>query len=187
MTKTKVSIQGEPGAFHHIACEQYFGSDVEIIFRSTFGEVFDDLLSGKCDFALSAFKSTQFGEIKEANELIKKHSLKPIDQVDIHVNFCLVGLPGTSFGQIKQVYSQVPALVACRDFLEAKLPNAVTNEYYDTAGAAKYVSEQKDPAFVSIASSKAAEIYGLEILAEDISNGAGNVTSFAVLQADSKQ
>lgn len=187
MSSQIVSIQGEPGAFHHIACEQYFGSDAQVLFRKTFGQVFDDLLSGDTDYAIVAIENTEFGIISEVKDSVAKHSLEPIDEINVHVNFCLLGTPHSELDIIRDVYSQSPALVACKKFIDSKLQGAKITDYYDTAGAAKLVSEQKDPAMAAIASQRAGEIYGLKVLAEDIENHPENITRFLVLRADSKR
>jgi prephenate dehydratase len=187
MVKTRVSIQGEPGAFHHLACGQYFNQETEIIFRETFRQVFDDLTAGNCEYAVAAVENTEFGTIPEVEKLMAKHGLTPVDQIRVHVNFCLLGPADTPLGDIKAVYSQSPALVACSDFIKDKLSTAKANEYYDTAGAAKFVSQQQDPSLAAIASKKAGEIYDLKILAEDIENHHQNITRFVVLKADNKR
>lgn len=182
-SKKTVSIQGEPGAFHHVACKQYFNEEVEIIFRQTFDEVFDDLIKKNCNFAVAAAKSSEFGIIPEVEKLMKLHQVSPSGEIKVHINFCLLGMDGASPDKIKQVYSQLPALEASKKFLTANLPQATLNEFYDTAGAAKFVSKQKDPALAAIASKKAAELYGLKILAENIGNSPNSNTRFYVFAA----
>lgn len=182
MTST-VSIQGEPGAFHHIACEQYFKQKVNIIFRQTFDEVFADLAAKKVNFAIAASKSSEFGVIEEVQKLMKLKRLSPSDEIKVHINFCLLGSPGANLRKTEQIYSQLPALEACKKFLQANLAEATINEYYDTAGAAKYVAEQNNPSMAAIASKKAAEIYGLQVLAENIGNSPTSHTNFYVFRA----
>jgi prephenate dehydratase len=187
MMQKSVSIQGEPGAFHHLACERYFGTGAQVIYRETFKQVFDDLAGGVCDYIVAAIENTEFGTIEEVEKLMAEHGYTPIDQINVHVNFCLLCPADTPLGEIKAVYSQSPALIACSDFIENKLPGVKVNEYYDTAGAAKFVSQQQDPSLAAIASKKAGEIYGLKVLAEDIENHRANITRFVVLRADSKR
>jgi prephenate dehydratase len=183
MNLKKVSIQGEPGAFHHIACEQYFKEKVKIIFRQTFDEVFDDLINKKCDYSIAAAKSSEFGEIPEVHKLMELYKVSSIDEVKVHINFCLLGTGGSELSEIEQVYSQLPALEACKDFLKANLPQTKINKFYDTAGAAKFVSKQDDSNLAAIASKKAAEIYGLKILTENIGNSPDTHTHFYVFAA----
>lgn len=178
-----VSIQGEPGAFHHIACEQYFADKVDVVFRQTFDEVFDDLLTKKADSAVAAARSSEFGVIEEVQNLMRVHNLKPTDEIKVHINFCLLGLASAELKKMEKVYSQLPALEACKNYLSSSLPGAKIIEYYDTAGAAKFVSGQEDNTKAAIASKKAAEIYGLDILAENIGNSPANYTYFYIFAA----
>lgn len=182
-SKKTVSIQGEPGAFHHVACGQYFKEEMEILFRQTFDEVFEDLINKKCDYAIAAAKSSEFGVIPEVEKLMKLHQVVPNGEIKVHINFCLLGMDAASLDKIEHVYSQLPALEACKKFLKSSLPKAKINEFYDTAGAAKSVSGQKDPALAAIASKKAAELYGLKILAENIGNSPETYTYFYVFKA----
>lgn len=180
--KLIVSIQGLPGSFHELAARQYFGVDVNLLHRLDFSQVFSDLYSSRADLAVVAHKNTQYGQIYEVEKLIKKFQPEIVGTVSVEVKFCLLGVKGSSLGQVKQVYSQTPALVQCHKFLEQNLPHATMVEHFDTAGAAADVAKWNSPTKVALASSLASKIYDLEILASDVEDAVGaNATDFYVI------
>ena len=98
----------------------------------------------------------------------------------VSVSHCLLGLPGASLADIREVYSHEQGLFQCRRFL-AEHPDWKQVPYYNTAGSALYVAEQQDPAKAAIASRHAGEIYGLSVLAEDIHFKQENTTRFVII------
>lgn len=184
MKKPKVSIQGLAGSFHDDAARKYFGPDTERIHREEFDHVFDDIKTKKADFAVVAYKNAQYGPIYEVEGLLRKHRSKIIGEVTIEVSFYLLGTQDSSLESINQVYSQKPALIQCRSFLEYELADAELIDYYDTAGAAADVAQWKDGSKAALASKTCADIYGLNILAEAVEDAPGrNETQFYVLAA----
>lgn len=180
--KKIVSVQGLAGSFHEMAARKYFGQDVSLVHRPDFAAVFEDLASGKASKAVVAYKNTQYGKIYEVDELINEQKPTIIDSVSLEVKFCLLAPKGSSLDIIEEVYSQVPAIVQCHNYLEREIPNARAIENYDTAGAAADVAKWNDPKKAALASKLAAEIYGLEVIAEGVEDAIGhNATDFYII------
>lgn len=180
--KKIVSIQGLPGSFHELAARQHFGADVDLLHRPGFSQVFNDIITSRANLAVVAYKNTQYGQIYEVEKLMERFQPKIVGTISIEVKFCLLGTKESSLTQIKQVYSQSPALVQCHKFLEEKLSQAEKVEHFDTAGAAADVAKWNNPAKAALASSLASKIYDLKVLAGDVEDAVGaNATDFYVI------
>ncbi len=178
-----ISIQGMAGSFHEQAARQKFGDKVELLHRPTFEEVFDDLYSKRADHIIVAYQNSQYGMIYEVDDLLKKFDPTVIDEISLEVSFCLLAPKGARLEEIKEVYSQTPAIVQCDKFLREKLTNARAIEHYDTAGAAADVAKWNDTSKAALASKLAGQIYGLDVLADRVEDEVGaNKTKFYLLK-----
>jgi prephenate dehydratase len=184
----KIAIQGEAGSFHEIAAHRYFGSDVELVCCQTFPEVFAALHNGEADMAVVAIGNSRYGDIDHVYDVLISNHLKKeavrywiAGEVYIEISQCLLGVKGSGLETIKEVHSQAPALGQCFDFLHDKLPGVLHVEQEDTALSAKLVAKWNDKTKAAIASKTAAELHGLEVLAEGIQDDNVNVTRFLVL------
>lgn len=177
---TTIAIQGVKASFHDIAAKNFFNGS-ERVYCDTFADTFAALADGRADHAVVAIENSLFGSINEVYDLLLKHSFNITGEVYLRIKQCLIGFPGTKLEDVTQVYSHPVALAQCEDFLDANLPTAERNEYHDTAAAVQLVKEHGDWGSVAIASRDAAELYGMEVLAESIETNKENYTRFVVL------
>ena len=181
---TTIAIQGDKASFHDIAATEYFG-DSSRIFAKTFEETVSAVKTGDADYALCAIENSLYGSINEVYDLIKKNKLYITGEVYLRIEQCLIGLPGTKINQITAVHSHPVALAQCGTYLDTTLPDAERSEYHDTAGSVEMIKDLGDPTQAAIAGAGAAELYGMEILAQSIETNKENYTRFVVLSRDS--
>jgi prephenate dehydratase len=163
----KIAIQGETGCFHEVAARQYFNYDeIEIVPCSTFDLTIDTLKTGEADYANYT--------------LIRESGMKMLGEHNLRIIQNLMALPGQSIKDIHEVRSHPIALAQCMDFLK-QYPEWTLIESDDTAGSAKQVSVNKLKGVAAIASSEAARIYGLELMAPGIETYKQNYTRFLVV------
>ena len=126
--------------------------------------------------------NSQAGSINETYDLFLRHGLHLVGETIVRVDHCLLALPGTRIDDIQEVISHPQAIAQSEEFLSA-LEVTVRAEY-NTAGAAKSIAEQRLEQTAAIASRRAAELYGLEVLAESIQTYPDNYTRFGALSRD---
>jgi prephenate dehydratase len=177
-----VSIQGYAGAFHEAAARLHFaGSEVVTVPAHTFEDVVSQVESGQSDLGLMAIENTLAGSLMNNYDLLQTADLRITAEVYLRIRLNLMALPGTQLSQLRKVYSHPVALMQCQAFFKA-WPRIQVIEAVDTALSAREVMEKGDPARGAIASSEAAELYGLEILAPGIETNKLNHTRFLVLE-----
>jgi len=177
MTK-KIAFQGEPGAFSHAAAANVFPHD-EAIGCVTFEETINAVQTGKADFGVVPVENSLYGRITDIHHLLPESGLYIIGETFLRVEMNLLGVPGSRLEDIKSVQSLSVALGQCRRFIAEngfKTINGV-----DTAGSAREIAQKGDKSVAAIASKFAAEIYGLDVLAENIEDASHNTTRFLVL------
>lgn len=183
MQKTlKVAIQGDRASFHEIAANALYDHPIEIIYCSTFADAFDKLVEGHADKALVATHNSTHGIIQEVATLLEHHNVHYESEYHLPIQQHLIGLPGTRLDTISQIISHPVALSQCSIFL-TNTGHAETLPYYDTAAAVEYVKTTNDASIAAIASSVAAELYGLTILEHAIQDDPNNVTVFKSFSA----
>jgi len=182
----KISIQGEKGCFHEVAARQFFcNDDIEIVPCSTFDLTLNSVKEGKADLAMMAIENARSGSILYNYSLIRESGLKMLGEHNLRIKQNLMALPGQTIHDIKQIRSHPIALAQCMTFLN-QYPEITLVESDDTAGSAKLISEHRLKKIAAIASFNAAEIYGLEILAEGIETYKKNYTRFLVIGSEEK-
>ncbi len=172
----KVAFQGERGAFSEDAAVKLFGGDIDFLSCVRLGGVFHAVLEDKVSFAVVPVENSQAGSINETYDLLLTYPLNIFAEVILRINHCLMALPGEKLAGIKTIYSHPQALAQCEEFL-SKLEAEIVPTY-DTAGSAKMIKESGLKRCAAIASRKAADIYGLEILAPEIETNVNNYTKF---------
>jgi prephenate dehydratase len=177
----RVAFQGELGAYSEAAIAQQFSAYEPIPCR-TFREVLEKVRDGAADYGCLPVENSTTGIIGESHALLREFAreVSPCAEVRLRVRHCLLGLPGSSTETIRVIVSHPQALAQCRKFLES-LPVTV-EDFYDTAGAARFVAQQRDPTRAAIASREAALRYQLVILREGIESEPNNTTRFVVIQ-----
>ena len=182
----KIAVQGEKGCFHEVAAKQFFCNDnIEIVPCSTFDITLDSVKEGKADLAMMAIENARSGSILYNYTLIRESGLKMLGEHNLRVVQNLMALPGQTINDIRQIRSHPIALAQCMTFLN-QYPDITLVESDDTAGSAKLIAERKLKKIGAIASSDAAGIYGLKILAAGIETYKKNYTRFLVIGSGDK-
>ncbi len=177
----KIAYQGEPGANSHIACSEAF-PDHEPIACRTFEDCFIAVEKGEAALAMIPVENTIAGRVGDIHYLLPSTPLHITGEFYLPIRFQLMALKGTKLADVKKARSHIMGLGQCRNFLRKHGIEAVTAA--DTAGAAREVAQLGDPSVAAIAPRLAAQVYGLEILAEDIEDAAHNTTRFVIMSRD---
>ena len=177
-----VAYQGIPGANSEIAVMQHFGDDVDPRPCQDFNHLFDALQTGAVDYSLLPVENAFSGSVSGAYELLLDHDVRIQAEVILHVHHALLANRGAKFEDIRQARSHPQALMQCERYLKRNNMKAVG--WYDTAGAAQDLASNPDPAVGVIASTLAGELYGLDMLANEIEDEHYNFTRFLVLGHD---
>ena len=176
--KKKVAIQGIAGCYHDIAARNYYeGEEIEIIPCNTFPDVISTIKKDPSVVGLMAIENTIAGSLLQNHELIRESGLKVTGEYKLRISHSLVALPGTSIHDITEVNSHPIALMQCTEFLNT-LPNAKVVEKEDTAMSARWIAENHIEGHAAICGKLAAEIYGMEVLADGIETNKRNFTRF---------
>lgn len=179
---TIVSIQGLAGSYSHLAAQNVFES-FELNCQADFSSTFAALQQGKSKYAVIPIENSTVGSITQNFTLLSEHGFQVIKEVVVRVNFHLAAKVGTTLADIQEIYSHPAGLGQIQKFLTT-LPRVKAVEYFDTAGAAEMVAKSEDQFKAAACSRLAAEIYGLEILRENIHDNPQNFTRFFVLAKD---
>ena len=173
----KIAYQGIEGSYSE-SCAKEIYPDCKTIPCKTFDEVFTKANQDEEVRAMIPESNKTTGNIG-VEYLIFKYRLNIYEEKFYPIRHHLLGLPGTKIQDIKNVYSHVQGLSQCSNFI--KKNNFVENVRADTAGSAKYISENKIKNEAAIASKQSAKIYNLDILASNIEDEKGNVTRFLLM------
>ncbi len=177
----RIAYQGEPGANSHQVCREHY-PDWEAVPCASFEDVFAAVEGGDADLAMIPIDNSIAGRVADIHHFLPDSGLHIVAEHFLRIRFCLMALPGTTIDQVETVHSHVHALGQCRKIIREHGFKAVISG--DTAGSAREVAEAGDPTMASISPPLAAEIYGLEILAEDVEDEDHNTTRFVVLSRD---
>ena len=184
--KMKIAVQGEKGCFHEVAARQFFSYDnIDILPCSTFDMTLNVVKEGLADMAIMAIENARSGSILYNYSLIRESGMKILGEHNLRIRQNLMALPGQSINDIRQIRSHPIALSQCMAYLNQH-PDITLVETDDTAGSARLISEHRLRKIAAIASSNAAEIYELEILASGIETYKKNYTRFLVIGSEDK-
>jgi prephenate dehydratase len=176
--KLKIAFQGEPGANSHIAIVEAY-PDAEPLPCPTFEDALAAISSGEADLGMIPIENSVAGRVADIHHLMPTSDLQIVAEWFLPIRNQLMAPKGASLKTIKTVQSHVMALGQCRNAIrELKLKPVVAA---DTAGSAREVTEAKDVTRAAIASRLAAEIYGLDILKENVEDESNSTTRFVVL------
>jgi prephenate dehydratase len=177
----KISIQGEPGCFHEEAARQYFNYDnIEVVPCSSFDTTLNSVKTGEADFAIMAIENARSGSILSNYTLIRESGMKILGEQNLRIVQNLMALPGQTIAGIKEIRTHPIAIIQCMAFLNEHHGITLV-ESDDTAGSAREISQTGAKGVAAIASSVAAELYGLEILAASIETYKQNYTRFCII------
>jgi prephenate dehydratase len=177
----RIAYQGEPGANSHQVCMEHY-PDWEAVPCASFEDVFAAVESGGADLAMIPIDNSIAGRVADIHHFLPDSGLHIVAEHFLRIRFCLMGVPGTTMDTIKTVHSHVHALGQCRRIIREHGFKPVIAG--DTAGAAREVAEFADVTQAAISPPLAAEIYGLEVLAEDVEDEDHNTTRFVVLSPE---
>jgi len=175
----EVAFQGEVGAYSEEAAFQFFGSSIQIRPRETLEEVFKVVEEEGVQFGVVPVENSLEGSISRVYDLLLDSMLRVCGEIELRVIHCLIASPDAGLDTIKRVYSHPQALAQCRNFL--KHLNAELIPSYDTAGSVKMIKESGMPDSAAIASARAADIYGMKVIAREIEDNPNNFTRFFIL------
>ena len=173
---TKIAFQGERGAFSEDAATRFFGTHIDFLPCAYLRDVFQVVLTEEVPFGMVPVENSQAGSINDTYDLLLSYPLNIFAELILRVHHCLMALPGQSLAEITIVYSHPQALAQCDKFLSQL--QVETIPAYDTAGSAKMIKEKHLHGCAAIANSRAADIYGLEVLASGIETNPHNYTRF---------
>ncbi len=173
------AFQGEAGAYSEEAALQFFGTSVESLPCETLEEVFKSVEEKGVQFAVIPVENSLEGSISRSYDLMLESSLHVCGETEVRVIHCLIASPDAGLDTVKKIYSHPQALAQCRSFLHHL--NATLISSYDTAGSVKMIKEQGLTDSAAIASARAAEIYGMKVIAREIEDNPHNFTRFFIL------
>ena len=176
--RAKIAYQGEPGANSHIACSEMY-PDMTAWPCAAFEDALGAVSSGDADLAMIPIENSIAGRVADIHHLLPKSGLHIVGEHFLPIRFQLMAIKGAKLGGITDIYSHVHAIGQCRKIVR-KL-GATPHVAGDTAGAARQVAEWRDPTKAALAPRLAAEVYGLDILAEDVEDEKHNTTRFVIL------
>jgi prephenate dehydratase len=174
----RTAFQGAPGAFSHEACVELRPWDEHVPF-ATFAEAIDAVKSGACDCALIPVENSTIGVVEPAATLVASAGLPVVAEAWRKIQIALMAVAGAELSHLRTVHSHPVALRQCTGKLAGLGLEVV--EAFDTAGAAREVSELGDPTRAALAPVAAAEVYGLSILRNDLQDSDENRTRFVLL------
>jgi arogenate/prephenate dehydratase len=175
----RLAYQGEPGAYSEAAALQYGGPQAETLPCKSFEDVFDAVTQRRATHGVVPLENSIGGTIHRNYDLLLDHDLSISGEVELDVIHCLQAIPGTRIEEVKVVYSHPQALAQCERYL--KELGASVEAVYDTAGGAKLIAEQKLAGAAALASRRAADVFGLEVLQEAVQDFEYNITRFAII------
>ena len=176
--ENRIAYQGEPGANSDAACREMF-PELEPLPCPTFEDAFDAVETGLADLAMIPVDNSIAGRVADIHRLLPESGLHIVGEHFLPIHFQLMALPGIRLEEVRTVRSHIHALGQCRRILREHGWAPVIAD--DTAGAAREVAELADPSVAAFSPRLAAELYGLEILAEDVEDAHHNTTRFLVL------
>nr|BAH10647.1 Prephenate dehydratase [Hevea brasiliensis] len=179
-SQLRVAYQGVPGAYSEAAAGKAY-PNCEAIPCDQFDVVFQAVELWIADRAVLPAENSLGGSIHRNYDLLLRHNLHIVGEVQFPVHHCLLALPGVRKEYITRVISHPQALAQCELTLTELGLHAVREAVDDTAGAAEYIASNNLRNTAAIASARAAELYGLQILADGIQDDKSNVTRFLML------
>ena len=179
-----LAFHGEHGSYGEVAAREW-NEDLIPMPCTELVDLFEAIQSGLYDFGIVPVENTLGGVVGQINEFLIQADLYVVGAVELPIHHCLLALPGTDHRELRMVYSHSQALAQCRQFLSRN--NLEASPYYNTAAAAKMLSENRPKAAAVIASRLCGDLYDLEIIKENIEDFDRNITRFLVLSGKESQ
>lgn len=180
---TKVAFYGEKGSYTEQAMLDYFQTEVSGLPMETFGEVMQSIKEGKAKYGVLPIENSSTGTLSDIFDLLAEYDNYIIGEQLVKIEHNLWGLPGATISDIKKVYSHKQGLLQCSEFLKQH-QGVKLIDGYSTAGSARLILEEKDITQAAIASKRAGEVNGLQLLQAGIHNEDHNTTRFIIITND---
>jgi prephenate dehydratase len=181
-----VAYQGAPGAYSEEAAQVLVGATARLMPCATLEQTFDAVIDARAAHAVVPVENAVSGTVPGVYELLLTHDLTVTGETSLNINHVLVAPKGTRRSAVRRVMSHPIALAQCADFFRANRGiEAVT--VFDTAGAVRMVVAAADGQSAAIASPRAAQMYGAEVIAERIQDDLENWTRFLLLMSRGQQ
>lgn len=177
---TKVAFFGEKGSYTEQAMLDYFRTEVSSMPMETFGEVMQAIKEGKADYGVLPIENSSTGTLADIFDLLSEYDNFIIGEQHVKIEHNLWGLPGAELSGIRRVYSHRQGLLQCSEFLKQH-PEIKQIDGGSTSGSARLVLEDNDPVQAAIASKRAGEVHGLQLLQASIHNEDDNTTRFIII------
>lgn len=181
--RDRIGFQGVEGSFSHQALTEYFGKEKEAVSYQSFRDVFDALGKAEIKYGILPLENSSTGGISEVYDLLGEYGFYIVGEKCIKVDQNLLGIRGAEISGIEEVYSHIQGFMQSKEYLD-KHPEWKLIPYRNTARSALYISKENLKSKACVASRKAAEIYGLDILKENINDSSNNYTRFIIIGRD---
>lgn len=181
--KLKIGFQGVEGSFSEEALLNYFGKEAMTSSFRFFEDVFMAIDRGDVDYGILPVENSSTGSVNEVYDLLRKYGCHINGEIVLKVKQNLLGVKGASMEDIKEVYSHSQGFQQSAEFFKEH-PSWKLIPYHNTALGAKLVSEAGDISRAAVASERAAAIYGLDILKENLNFNSKNYTRFVIVGKD---
>jgi len=179
----EIGCFGSAGSFTHQALEDFFkGKDFHTHHYNTFDEVIGDVSSGAMDYAVLPIENSSTGGITEVYDLLRKYDCHIVGEQQVKIEQNLIGLKGAKLSEIRTVYSHPQGFKQSKEFFK-DYPNIRQVPFFSTSRSAEEIAIKQDPTIAAVASKKAAELYGLEILASAVNHNSNNCTRFVIVSS----
>ncbi|AJE48921.1 prephenate dehydratase [Celeribacter indicus] len=173
-----IAFQGEPGSYSHQACVEA-RPDHDPLPCPTFEDALEAVRSGKAALGMIAVENSTYGRVQDVYHLLPESGLHIIGETFVRVHVNLLGLPGTTLPEIREVRAMSVLLGQARGFVREH--GLATVNWSDNAAAARSVTEEGRPEIGAFASELAAEIFGLDVLARHVEDHELNTTRFLIM------
>jgi prephenate dehydratase len=180
-----VAFQGERGAYSEAASVAHFGEVVQPLPCPSFEEVFEAVTGDSADQGIIPVENSLAGSIHRNYDLLLRYNLTIVGEVQIRIAHHLIAMPGVNLAELRRVYSHPQALAQCERSLDKLLPHVERVPTYDTAGSVKMLREEDIRDGAAIASRRAADIYDMTVLRDDLEDNPENYTRFLILNQQS--
>ena len=177
-----VACQGVDGAYSQLACDKLFPF-ANIVYFKTFEGVFHAVEQGMCEFGMLPIDNSSYGSVTEVYDLMKNYNFHIARSIKLKVDHTLLARSGVQLSDIREIYSHEQAIGQCSEFLK-KHSDIIVHVCENTAVAAQRVAQQQRPEVAAISSRQCAELYDLEIIAENFQNSEHNYTRFICISKD---
>lgn len=186
LMKTKIAIQGIKGSNHYQVALDYFGTDIALVDCASFDALVHSLVDKRADYGVMAIENSIAGSIIPNYALMDKYQLSIVGEYYLSIHHHLMALPGQTLEEISEVHSHPMALLQCNQFFY-DYPQIKLVESEDTAASALAIQRYGWKGIAAIAPKSSAELYGLEVLADDIQTIKNNATRFVVVTAQQNE